>query len=128
MALPEQITTREYQKFIDHAPGQTKVRVSVADPVASAPLVTTKTIENVTIASANVEQSHTFPANTLFYMLKARGIGRIQIATASGQSAISYLTVSPGTAYESPIFNGTTVTIYFQSPTAGLVIEMESWA
>jgi hypothetical protein len=27
MALPEQITTREYQKFIDHAPGQTAVRV-----------------------------------------------------------------------------------------------------
>jgi hypothetical protein len=125
MALPEQITTREYQKFIDHAPGQTKVRVSVADPVVSAPVVTTRTIENISILAANTEQSHSFPANTLMYRIKARGPGRLELRDASGGD---YLTIWPGSGYESPFFNASAVSIYLKSPTAGLIIEAESWA
>lgn len=128
MALPEQITTREYQKFIDHAPGETKVRVSVADAVTTLPQVSARTIENIPITNANSEQSHTFPANTRFYMLRTRNHAKLQIADNSGESATKFITVSPGAVYSSQVFNATTTTIYFQSPIAGTILEAESWA
>lgn len=128
MALPEQITTREYQKFIDHAPGETKVRVSVADAVSTLPEVATRTIANITIAAANTEQSHTFPANTRFYLLRTRNHARLQIADNSGESSTKFITVSPGAVYSSQVFNAVTTAIYFQSPIAGTIVEAESWA
>lgn len=92
------------------------------------PAISDGVVENVTIAAANVEQSHTFPAGTVQFLLKARGIGKIKLAHTLGDSGTSYLTVHAGSVYASPEFKPDAKTIYFQSPVAGLVIEMESWA
>lgn len=97
---------------------KTKITPSIDDGV----------IENATIAAANVEQSHTFPAGTVQFLVKARGSGKIKLAHTLGTSGSTYLTIHPGSVYTSPEFKPDAKTIYFQSPVAGLVIEMESWA
>lgn len=125
MALPPQITTREYQKFVDWATDQTAVRVVVVGPVATASQLTARTIENITIAAANTEQSHSFPADTIFYRIKARGPGRLELRDNSGGD---FITIWPGSGYESPPYTSATTTIILKSPTAGLVVEAESWA
>lgn len=92
------------------------------------PSITAGVVENMTIAAANVEQSHTFPAGTVKFLLKPRGSGKIKLAHTSGNSGTSYLTIHPGSVYSSPEFRPDAYTIYFQSPVAGLEIEAESWA
>lgn len=92
------------------------------------PSATSGSIQNVVIAVANVEQSITLPADTVIFMMKPRGIGHIKLAHDSGTSGTSYLTIWPGAVYMSPEFKPDAKTIYFQSPVAGLVIEVESWA
>lgn len=129
MALPPQITTREYQKFIDAGIDKTAVRVAND----GAPLATTSSLElptiiNVAIASANVEQSHTFPVDTKRFLVKSRGVGKIKLAHVATESATNYITIWPGAVYDSQEVKANPYTIYFQSPIAGLVVEMESWA
>jgi hypothetical protein len=99
-----------------------------AQQIEITPVLETATIENVTITTANTEQSHTFPTGTMKFLLRPRGNGKIKLSHDIGNSGSTYLTVSPGAVYESPDFKPLPKTIYFQSPTAGLVVEMESWA
>lgn len=82
-------------------------------------------IELATIATANIEQSHTFPAGTRRFMLKARGPSKLKLSHTSGGA---YMTIWPGAFYCSPESMPVARTIYFQSPVAGLEIEMESWS
>jgi hypothetical protein len=94
--------------------------------VASVSNITTPVIAVETIATANTEQAHTFPANTKLFLIRSRtGSGRILLAHASGGPC---LTISPGAVYTSPGFNRASTTIYLQSPTAGLEVELESWS
>jgi uncharacterized membrane protein len=96
--------------------------------VASASSVSTGTVENVTIAVANTEQSHTFPANTKKFTVKARDAGKILLAFALGQSGVEYHTISAGAFYGAEGVVAPAMTIYFQSPVAGLVVELTSWS
>jgi hypothetical protein len=79
---------------------------------------------NETIALANTEQAYVFASNTRKFSFKARGLGLIKMATASGGD---YITIYPGTVYTSETFAASAKTVYFQSPTAGLQIELERW-
>lgn len=88
----------------------------------------TPTTQVVTVASANVEQSHTFPAGTRRFTIKARGAGKLKLAHSVGGSIADYLTIWPGAFYCSPEFEAAARTIYFQSPIAGLEVELESWS
>lgn len=129
MALPNAISDREYQKFIDAGIDKTAVRVAND----GAPLATTSSLEfptivNVAIATANVEQSHTFPADTKRFFVKPRGAGKIKLAHIATESATNYITIWPGAVYDSNEVKANPYTIYFQSPIAGLIVEMESWA
>ena len=129
MTLPNQIVDREYQKFIDVSPGETAVRVGND----GAPFITTSsigapTIANIVIAAANTEQSYSMPASTKRYLIKPRGNGSIKLAHVSGQSGTNYLTIWPGAVYDTWEIKADTYSVYFQSPVAGLVVEIESWA
>lgn len=95
---------------------------------APAPTLTAPIVQNVTVAAANVEQSHTFPADTKTFLIQARGNGKLKLAYAPGTSGTSYLTLFPGTYHARDDINRASTTIYFQSPVAGLVVEMESWS
>lgn len=92
------------------------------------PSVTDGLVENVTIALANTEQSHTFPAGTKLFLLRARSAGKLQLSHTAGTSGSAYVTIPAGCSYRTPDFFNALKTIYFQSPTAGLVVEIESWA
>ncbi len=90
-------------------------------------LVTTGKVQNVTIAAANTEQSHTFPAYTKAIQIKARGNGRILMAFDAGTSGTVYQTIWPGAVYTQENIGSASTTIYFQSPIAGLILELTSW-
>lgn len=129
MALPQQIVDREYQKFIDVSPGQTAVRIgNDGAPLGTTSTLAVPTIANVAIASADTEQSHSFPAGTKRFFVKPRGAGKIKLSHIATQSGSNYITIWPGAVYDSNEVAASPYTIYFQSPIAGLVVEMESWA
>lgn len=113
----------------DGSDGKFYILRSVGGAIATSavPALSDGFMENVPVVSANVEQSHTFPAGTKHFRMKARGAGRIQLSHTSGTSGSTYATVWGGSPYISPEFNNPSKTIYFQSPVAGLVIELESW-
>lgn len=93
-----------------------------------SPLTTGK-IEHALIAAPNVEQSHSFVPGTRQFMLKGRTGGKLLLAYSSGTSGSVGLTIPSGSVYESPQFApALSKTIYFQSPVAGLVVEIESWS
>lgn len=100
---------------------------SISPDSSGSSSVSTGAVENVTISLADTEQSHSFPANTKCFMLKPRGTGKLKLSMSSGQSGTTYWTVPAGTYYSSPMLS-TSPTIYFQSPTAGLVLELFSWS
>lgn len=90
---------------------------------------TTGKIEHATIAAANTEQSHTFPAGTRQFVVKASTGGKILFTHNAGTSGSTGLTIPAGSVYESPQFQAAAAKIiYFQSPIAGLVVELESWS
>lgn len=93
-----------------------------------APQVSTPKKHTLIVASANTEQTFTFPAGTRQVGFKARGTGKILWGWDSGDTVTNYTTLDHGCVYASPIFDKPSLTLYFQSPIAGLVIEAESWS
>lgn len=89
---------------------------------------TVGTVENLTVAVADVEQSHALPANTKCFAIQTRGSGKLKLGFSSGQSSTSPWTIYAGGYYASPAINSASTSIYFQSPTAGLVLEVISWS
>jgi hypothetical protein len=126
VALDPNINTREFDKFVDDA-GETAVRVKGSiSAVDTRPTV--GTVENLTVTTANVEQSHALPANTKCFSIQTRGAGKLRLGLSSGQSSTSPWTIYAGGYYASPAINSASTSIYFQSPTAGLVLEVMSWS
>lgn len=96
--------------------------------LTALPSLTSPSIQNSTIAVADTEQSYIFPVNTQTFLIRPRGGATLRIAFAAGTSGSDYLTVSPGAFYSQDNVAISPLTIYFQSPTAGLVVELISWA
>ena len=91
--------------------------------------VTTPEIENITVASANIEYTHTLPANTKYFKLKSRNDSVIKLSFTNGESNVKYIKICPGFQYESPVsFEiGASISLYFQTSKINEVIEIESW-
>lgn len=96
--------------------------------VSLAPLYTTGKVENATVALADTEQSHTFPANTKKFEIRPRGNGIIKLTFDSGTSGTIYRTIHAGSFYSADNLATPSLTIYFQSATAGLIVELTSWS
>lgn len=85
------------------------------------------TIANTAMTSANTEYSYTFPAGTRRFRIKLRALNALlKIAFVSGESGSNYITVPYGDDLEMRAKIGGS-TIYFQSPTASQVAEIETW-
>lgn len=93
----------------------------------SVPNVTDALIDNVVIALADTEQSYTFPAGSKQFLIRPRGPSKITLSHTATESGTKYLTIWPGSNYKSAEFVNASKTIYFQSPTAGLEVELEWW-
>lgn len=90
--------------------------------------LTSPLVENVMVASANTEQSHAFPGYTKSITVKARGPSRVQVSFEAGMSGSEFFTIWPGAVYTQEGITSPLTTIYFQSPVAGLVLELISWS
>ena len=94
-------------------------RLFVFDPI----------VENiVTDATPNTETSHTLPTGTKRFLLKARTSAILKLAYAVGTSGTTFATIERRNFYlEDRIGSGTT-TLYLQSPTASVTVEIISWS
>lgn len=92
------------------------------------PKHTTGKVENAVCTLANTEYSHTFPANTKTFLVQARGNGTIKLSFDVGESGTVYHSIWPGAYYAMGFIVEPSTTIYFQSPVAGLVLELTSWS
>lgn len=90
-------------------------------------LVFNPTISNETISLANTEQSYAFNPLTKRFVLLNRGTDHVKLSYTSGQSGTTYLTIGPKVFYSEGLIGSGQVTLYFQSPTSGLVVEIVSW-
>ena len=86
-------------------------------------------VENITLILANTEYTHVFPANTKTFLMQARdGAGKIKLAFDVGTSGSVYHTVPAGGFYSSGFIVAPTITVYIQSPSAGIIVELTSWS
>lgn len=95
--------------------------------VSGASGVTSPTIANVPILVANTEQSYAFPANTKRFIIRVRGMGRLQLSFVAAQSGTNFITIYPGNAHEEAGLNVISTTIYFQCSKTE-VVEILSWS
>lgn len=85
-------------------------------------------VENAVCTLANTEYSHTFPTDTKTFLVQARQNGTIKLTFDAGTSGTVYHSIWPGCFYSIGFIVAASTTIYFQSPTAGLVLELTSWS
>lgn len=85
------------------------------------------TVANTTMTSADTEYSYTFPEGTKKFRIKLRALNALlKTAFVSGQSGTTYITIPYGDELVMEAKVGGS-TIYFQSPTASQVAEIETW-
>jgi hypothetical protein len=86
-----------------------------------------QSIYNVTIASANTEQSLTLPASIKGYLIRSRALaGEIKLSHVLNESGTKYIRIPKGAAYtDNHCYEN--LILYFQSPTSGLVVEVVIW-
>ena len=99
----------------------------ITDPVVSSP-----TIYNVTLTTADTEYSQAMPANCRRFEFQCRTEHEIRFAFVTGKVAGStapYATLKAGDYYESGAINqgASPSTLHFASATAGVVIEVLTW-
>lgn len=97
--------------------------------VATPDPITTQTIANETVALADTEQSYAFPVSTKRFRLYNRGSGVIKWSFVSGDSGTVYVSLFPHTHYGwIDLDTSTSYTLYFQSPNANTILEIDTWA
>jgi hypothetical protein len=95
---------------------------------AQAAGLKTPTLVNETIAVASTEQSYAFPSGTKYFVIRNRSSYLIQYTYTALASGTTFRTLYPGELY---CLSGTSLSsqsLYFQSPGAGGILEIESWA
>lgn len=75
----------------------------------------TPKITNLDIPISDTEYQHVVTDGTTQIMIKSRNIARLKFAYTSGESAINYVTIEPGTTYSLGNIYLEGVTIYIQS-------------
>ncbi len=89
--------------------------------------VSTPTLFNDTLAGANTEQSYVIPPGTKRVSIKARGQYSLKLSYIAGQSGTTYVMIPPGAEYTEVDLAVTSLTAYYQSPTASVVVEILTW-
>lgn len=89
--------------------------------------VSTPTLFNDTLVSANTEQSYVIPTGTKRVSVKARGQYSLKLSYITGQSGTTYVMIPAGAEYTEVDLVVTALTAYYQSPTAGVVVEILTW-
>lgn len=85
------------------------------------------TIFNIILPSANTEYTQALPPDTKAFILKARGLAPMNLAYTSGDTGALYVSVPAGTTYEDIHFYASQ-SLYFQSSTAGVTLELVAYS
>lgn len=96
------------------------------NPLASSG---TPVIYNLTLTSANTEYPQTMPIDVRKFAVRPRTSSHVlKMSYTEGESGTNYITVdSSGFAWNDHIAVSGLV-LYFQSATAGAIVEIEAWA
>ena len=92
--------------------------------------VTTPTVYNLTLTSADTEYSQALPANTREFRFRCRALYDVRYAWVTGKVATPtapYLTLPAGSDYYSDWNDLSSQTLYAASAQAGVVLEIEVW-
>ena len=152
--LPSQTVDRENQKFVEDANGKVAVRslpTGGATAAGQASLlteleaktepadtqkteeqsrVTTPTVYNVTLTTADTQYSQALPANTKEFRFRCRTLFDVRYAWVTGKVATPtapYLTLPAGSDYYSDWNNLASQTLFLASSEAGVIAEIEVW-
>lgn len=133
---PNKVTlVLENDKFALNSAGDVVVRVADDDALAVLQSIAaalggsnsaTQTIFNETIALANTEQSLVLPASIKGYLIRTRGNSELKLTHVSGESGTKFITIPKNATYESK-YMYQNLTLYFQSSTAGDIVEVIVW-
>lgn len=83
-------------------------------------------IYNLTLTLANTEYSQILTRGITYFEVRCRSIADMKMAFVSTESGTTYITIFGGSSWytKQKLPDGTTVTIYLQSPSAGVVAEI----
>jgi hypothetical protein len=87
--------------------------------------VTRRTFNSV-IAAANIEQSLVLPTSVSGYLVRVREGAELKLTHVATESGTKYMTI-PKRATHTDEHSYTGATLYFQSPTAGVTVEVVAW-
>jgi len=86
------------------------------------------TIANVSMTLADTEYSYSIPNGTSRFEIKLRALNALlKLAFESGKSGTEYITIPYGSSYAENDVKGGPITLYIQSPTAGMTLEIKTW-
>ena len=87
---------------------------------------TAATIFNVTLGPVSTEQSQALPLNTKEFIIKTRGNSELKLAYTALQSGTLFVTIHKNAAFTDDNFYAA-LTLYFQSPQTGDVVEIVAY-
>lgn len=98
----------------------------IGTSIVAAEKTVTKQIYNVTIATANTEQSQVLPTSIVGYLVRTRGNTELKLSHTATESGTKYVTIPKKSTYvDEHSYNN--LTLYFQSPESGDVVEIIAW-
>lgn len=88
---------------------------------------TTGEVLTKTCTLADTEYSQALPEGTKIFDIKIRGHSDLKWCFTSGASGTTYSEIEAGSSFQSPPIYAVEMTLYFQSPDAGAVVEIIAW-
>lgn len=85
------------------------------------------TIKNLTLTTQDTEYSYALPNGTKKFEVQCRTDNEVKIAYVEEESGSNFRTIPEGATKAEDNLNTSHLILYFQSPTAGVVVEIESW-
>lgn len=85
-------------------------------------------ILNLTLTLANTEYSQALTSFSHKFMMQCRTLADLRVSFTTGESGTVYFTIPAGSSFkENGVFSGV-LTVYVQSPSAGVVVEFLEWS
>lgn len=92
-------------------------------------VISTPTIQNISIVLANTEYIVTIPAGTRKFELKVRDSVQMKLAYVVGQSGTNYITIKPGVRYyQEDLMLSSSLVIYVQLLKPNQTLEVLAWS
>jgi len=84
-------------------------------------------IKNLVLTDADTEGFYPLPLGTKKFTIQCRTDDILKFSYVVGESGSIYMTIPEGASKSEDDLNTTGLVLYVQSPTAGVVAEIETW-